>query len=162
MRIVHVVANGQTWTTSELSARLPDVPKTSVYRHVSLLADAGVLDVVKEQRVHGAVERHYRIRADRPVIGADDAAAMSLDDHRSGFAAAMAILLAEFDAYLGRDGADPIADSVGYRQGSLWLSPEEVTEMAAELLAVVRKRAANKPAPGRNQRLISMIQFPLD
>jgi hypothetical protein len=28
----------------------------------------------------------------------------------------MAALLAEFSAYLDRDGADPAADSVGYRQ----------------------------------------------
>ncbi|WP_433221161.1 hypothetical protein [Microtetraspora malaysiensis] len=40
---------------------MPDIPKTSVYRHVGLLADAGVLEVTDEQRVHGAVERHYRL-----------------------------------------------------------------------------------------------------
>jgi hypothetical protein len=39
--------------------------------------------------------------------------------HRRGFAAAMAALIAEFNAYLDRDGADPAADSVSYRQGTL-------------------------------------------
>ncbi|HEX9334590.1 MAG TPA: helix-turn-helix domain-containing protein, partial [Pseudonocardiaceae bacterium] len=56
---------GRTRTTSDLCARLPDVPKTTVYRHVALLAGAGLLEVVDEQRVHGAVERHYRLRRDR-------------------------------------------------------------------------------------------------
>ena len=40
---------------------------------------------------------------------------MSLDDHRRGFAAAMAVLIAEFNAYLAREGANPPADSVSYR-----------------------------------------------
>jgi hypothetical protein len=37
----------------------------------------------------------------------------------------MAALHAEFNAYLDRDGADQTADSVGYRQGILWLTPDE-------------------------------------
>ncbi|WP_199812755.1 hypothetical protein [Streptomyces sp. NRRL S-1813] len=58
--------------------------------------------MVDEQRVRGAVERRYRLRRDRMVIGPEAGASMSLDDHRRGFAAAMAALLAEFNAYLDR------------------------------------------------------------
>ncbi len=68
---------------------------------------------------HGAVERHYRLRQERAVVDADMAAAMSLDDHRRAFAAGMAAVLAEFNAYLNRDSADPTADQVDYRQGVL-------------------------------------------
>jgi hypothetical protein len=32
----------------------------------------------------------------------------------------MAALLAEFETYLSRDGADPVADLVGIRQHALW------------------------------------------
>ena len=84
LRIVHAMSGGRTRTTSELCARLPDVPKTTVYRHVGLLAEGGMLEVAEEQRVHGAVERHYRLRRDRAVIDADAAASMSLGDHRRG------------------------------------------------------------------------------
>jgi DNA-binding transcriptional ArsR family regulator len=162
LRIVHAMSGGRTRTTSDLCARLPDVPKTTVYRHVGLLAEAGALEVADEQRVHGAVERHYRLRRDRAVIDADAAASMSLDDHRRGFAAAMAALLAEFSAYLDRDGADPTADSVGYRQGTFWLSTDELTEMIGALRDVLATRNGNKPAPGRRPHLLSMILFPTE
>ncbi|MFB7665335.1 hypothetical protein ACFC1R_15510 [Kitasatospora sp. NPDC056138] len=62
----------------------------------------------------------------------------------------MAALLAEFNAYLERDGADPTADSVGYRQGTLWLSSDELAEMIGELREVFKSRAANKHSPGRS------------
>jgi hypothetical protein len=39
-----------------------------MYRHVGLLASEGVLEVEGEQRVHGAVERRYRLRRERAVI----------------------------------------------------------------------------------------------
>jgi hypothetical protein len=162
MRIVHAMSGHHTRTTSDLSARLPDVPKTTLYRQVGLLAEAGVLEVADEQRVHGAVERHYRLRQDRTVIDPDAAASMSREDHRHGFAAAVAILLAEFNAYLDRDGADPPADLVGYRQGILWLSHDELAEMVSELRAAYVSRAGNQPAPDRRPHLVSAIFFPAE
>ncbi len=162
LRIVHAMTGGRTRTTSDLCARLPDVPKTTVYRHVGLLVEGGVLEVADEQRARGAVERHYRLRRDRAVIDAEAAASMSLDDHRHGFAAAMVALLTEFNAYLDRDGADPTTDSVGYRQGTLWLSPDELAEMIGALRDVFASRADNKPVPSRRPHLVSAIFFPIE
>ena len=156
LRIVHALSGGRTLTTTELSGRLPEVSKVTVYRQVALLAEGGFLEVAGEQRVRGAVERRYRLRQDRPVVDGEVAAAMSLEDHRRGFAAAMAVLIAEFNAYLDRDGADPAADSVSYRQGTLWLSPDEL----AEMLEALQDRVASKPAPGRAPYLLSAILFP--
>ena len=162
LRIVHAMAGGRTRTTTDLCEQLPDVPKTTVYRHVGLLAEGGVLDVVDEQRVHGAVERRYRMPGTRPRISPEDAAAMTVEDHRRGFAAAVATLLAAFTAYLDGDGADPTADSVGYRQIPLWLNPAELAEMVEELQAGILARAANEPAPDRSLYLLSPIFFPIE
>lgn len=82
------------------------------------------------------------------------------EEHRRGFAVAMAVLIAEFDAYLDRDGADPAADGVSYRQGILWLSPDELAEMTRTMLAIVRPLVANKPTPDRASYLLSPILFP--
>ena len=162
LRIVHAMSGGRTRTTSDLCARLPDVPKTSVYRHVGLLAEGGILEVVAEHRVHGAVERHDRLRPGRTRIGPEAAATMTLDDHRRGFTATMAALLAEFGAYLDRPGADPIADSIGYRQGILWLSETELAELIEDVQQALARHAGNGPAPGRTPRLHTMISFPIE
>ncbi|MFD6070453.1 MULTISPECIES: helix-turn-helix domain-containing protein [Amycolatopsis] len=161
MRVVHAMAGESVHTTSELCARLPDVPKTSLYRHVGLLADAGLLEVVDEKRVHGAVERSYRLRRERATIDSDTAASLSLDDHRRGFAAAVATLLAEFNAYLDQEGAGPVADSVGYRQGVLWLDEDELAEMVGALGDLLAARARNTPGEGRRAYLLSPIFFPV-
>ncbi|GAA3614523.1 hypothetical protein GCM10022419_119640 [Nonomuraea rosea] len=135
------------------------MPKTTLYRHVGMLANAGLLEVAGEQRVRGMIERHYRLRHDALHVDLDTAQAMSNEDHRHGFAVAMAALLAEFNAYLDRPGADPAADRLGYRQGTLWLSPEEMEEVAGELLEVLTARAGNGPAPRRRPHVISAIFF---
>jgi DNA-binding transcriptional ArsR family regulator len=160
LRVVHALSGGRESTTTQLRARLPDVPKVTLYRQVTLLVEGGVLEVAGEQRVRGAVERRYRLRTDRPAVDAGAAAAMTVEDHRRGFTAAMAVLIAEFEAYLDRAGADPVADGVSYRQGVLWLSPAELATMSERMVAVLRDVLTNEPAPGRAPYLLSPILFP--
>ncbi|WP_344451357.1 helix-turn-helix domain-containing protein [Actinocorallia aurantiaca] len=160
LRIVQAMSGGRVFTTSQLCDRIRDVHKATVYRHIGVLAEGGVLEVEGEQRVRGAVERRYRLCRERAVIDADTAASMSPADHRRAFAAAMATLLAEFNAYLDHDGADPAADAVGYRQHVLWLSPDERAEMIEEMRDAITPRLENRPAPHRTPHILSPILFP--
>src|SRR5690349_4592096 len=113
-------------TTGELCARLPDVSKATVYRHIDLLHEGEVLEVASERRVRGAVERRFRLRQDRASISAAVTAGMTAEDHRRTFAIAMTALTAEFGAYLDRPGSDPMNDLVGYRQHAIWLTRDEL------------------------------------
>lgn len=162
IRIVQAAMDGTAITTSELCARMPDVSKATMYRHVALLVEGGLLKVVGEERVRGAVERSYRLEHTRAILADAEVAAMSTDDHRRGFAAAVTSLLAEFEIYLDRDGADPLTDGVSYRQYVLWLSPTEKAELIEEVFAAIRARADAGPARGRERHLLSTILFPAD
>lgn len=157
LRIVHAMSGGETFTTAQLCDRVPDVSKATMYRHIGLLADAGILEVEAEKRVRGAVERTYRLHRERTRIDAE----LTTDDYRRTFAAAMATLLAEFNGYLDRDG-DPVADEVGYRQHAIWLSDDERAAMIEELRAAILPRLAYKPGPERRQHLLSPILFPAE
>ena len=160
LRIIRALSGGREFTTGELCERTPDVSKVTVYRHVAVLLDAGYLEVASEQRVRGAVERRYRLAQNRPAVDAD--AAMSLDDHRRGFAIAMIGLISEFNAYLDRDGANPTADSVSYRQGTLWASPEELNQLLRQMLTAMQPLLTNTPGLGRSPYLLSPILFPAE
>jgi len=162
LRVVHALSGGRELTTGELCNRMPEVSTVTVYRHVAMLLEAGFLEVADEHRVRGAVERRYRLRQGRPSIDAESAAAMSLEDHRRGFAVAMAVLIAEFNAYLDHEGANPTADVVSYRQVTLWLSPNELSEIIKELLTVLEPHLNNQPAPGRVPYRLSPILFPIE
>jgi Helix-turn-helix domain len=57
LRIVQAFLGDRALTTTALREELADIPPTSLYRHVARLVAAGVLMVVAERRVRGAVER---------------------------------------------------------------------------------------------------------
>jgi len=81
LRIIGAFLGDRKLTTADLRAEFPDVPPTSLYRHIGHLIDAGVLDVVAERRVRAAVERTYVLRA-APPVSADDLASWTPNDHR--------------------------------------------------------------------------------
>ena len=160
LRIVQAFLGDRALTTSELAAELPDVPAASLYRHVARLVDAGVLGIVAERRVRGALERTYVLRLSAASIGLDEVSAMSTDEHRQAFLAFVAGLLGDFDRYLDRDDIDLLRDGVSYRMAGLWLDDAEYAELTRELLRVLQPRLANPPAPGRTRRILYSILLP--
>jgi DNA-binding transcriptional ArsR family regulator len=160
LRIVEAFLGDRALTTSELAAELADVPAASLYRHVARLVEAGVLAVVAERRVRGALERTYVLRLTAAAIGLDEVAAMSADDHRQAFMAFVAGLLGDFDRYLARGDIDLLRDGVSYRLAGLWLDDAEYAELLRELTQVLQPRLTNPPRPGRKRRILGSVLLP--
>ena len=162
LRIVQAFLGDRALTTAQLRAELSDVPAASVYRQVARLVNAGVLSVVAERRVRGAVERTYVMRAAAARISADEVAKMSPDEHRQAFLAFVAGLIGDAERYLARPDVEPLRDGASYNMAALWLTDHELLEFARELYTVVQPRAANGPKPGRNRLIFATVLLPAD
>jgi len=162
LRIVEAFLGDRALTTTQLRAEMPDVPPGSLYRHVAKLVDAGVLSVVGERRVRGAVERTYVLRASAARLSADEIARMSRDEHRQAFLAFVAGLIGDFDRYLARATIDPLRDGASYNLAAMWLDDAELAEVARELAILLQPRLANPPKPGRKRRILATVLLPGD
>jgi Helix-turn-helix domain len=160
LRIVQAFLGDRALTTGALSAELADVPTASLYRHVARLVDAGVLAVVAERRVRGALERTYVLRLTATSIGLDEVARMSVDEHRQAFMAFVAGLLGDFDRYLARGDVDFLRDGVRYNLAALWLDDAEFADLLHDLARVLQPRLANPPKPGRKRRILGSVLLP--
>jgi len=160
LRIVQAFLGDRALTTTELRAELPDVPAASLYRHVARLVDAGVLGVVSERRVRGALERTYVLRVAAANIGVGEFEKMTVDEHRQAFTAFVAGLLGDFDRYLARGDIDPIRDGVSYNLAAMWLDDAELGELRRDIARVFGPRLANAPAPGRKRRILGSVLLP--
>ncbi len=162
LRVVQAFLGERALTTTELRSELTDVPPASLYRHVARLVDAGVLSVVAERRVRGALERTYVLRLAAASIGINEFAKMSRDEHRQAFMAFVAGLLGDFDRYLGREEIDLLRDGVSYRLAGMWLDDAELIELGREIVGVLQPRLANAPRPGRKRRILGTVLIPGD
>jgi hypothetical protein len=160
LRIVQAFLGDRALTTGDLRAELPDVPAGSLYRHGARLVDAGVLSVVGERRVRGAVERTYVLRAAAARIGLDELAKMTPDEHRQAFLAFVAGLIGDAERYLASGDVDPLRDGASYSLAGLWLDDAEFAEFMRELVTVIQPRVANAPKPGRRRRILATVLLP--
>jgi helix-turn-helix protein len=160
LRIVKAFLGDRALTTSQLAAELDDVPAGSLYRHIARLTKAGVLQVVAERRVRGAVERTYTLRLYAAQIHPAEARVMTLDEHAQAFTAYIAGLIADFERYIASAPADPVGDGADYRVAGLWLTDEEFASLARDLREVFQPRLANAPGKGRRRRVLYTVTLP--
>jgi hypothetical protein len=73
--------------------------------------------------------------------------------------AATAALLVEFNRYLDRGGAHPLADGVSYRQGTFWLTRADLSRLHRDVTALLRK-LDRAPGKSRSPYLLSTVLFP--
>ena len=160
LRIVKAFLGDRALTTSQLAAELDDVPPGSLYRHVALLARAGVLQVVAERRVRGAVERTYTLRLLAARVSAAEAKQMTAEEHAQAFMVYVAGMLADADRYLASGRPDPARDGAEYQVGALWLTDAEMAQLLRDLSLVFQPRLANPPGKGRKRRMVYTVFLP--
>jgi DNA-binding transcriptional ArsR family regulator len=160
LRIIKAFLGDRALTTTQLAAELDDVPAGSLYRHVALLTKAGLLHVVAEHRIRGAVERTYALRLAAARLQPGEAAAMTPEEHSRAFTAYVAGLLADFDRYLAAGPPDLGHDGAGYTVAGLYLTDTELTGFLRDLAAIVQPLLANAPGNERRRRILYTIFLP--
>jgi len=136
LRIVQQLG-GRRLTTAQLREAMPDVTQATLYRHVATLVDAGILEVVGERRVRGAVERTLALGDQLAHVDQAELRAMSSAQLRAAFLAFLGDVGASFDRVV--DHPDPnVRDYLGFGRGPLYVTSEDLAAIQAglgELLA---------------------------
>ncbi|GAA1616161.1 MULTISPECIES: helix-turn-helix domain-containing protein [Kribbella] len=150
---------GREVTTTDLKRDLPDIPTTTLYRHVAALIDAGYLTVVRERKVRGTTERTLSL--DQTKVGRIDvreARAMTPDQHRQAFLMMLTRLAADFDRVVEHGELYSRMDQLGYSQLAMYLSPEDMVEFRARFTELIEPYLA--AAPGKDRVVLSMFSLP--
>lgn len=157
-RIVQRVL-GRELTTTELKRDLPDVPATTLYRHVAVLIDAGYLTVVRERKVRGTTERTLSL--DQKTVGRIDereARAMTPEQHRRAFLMMLTRLAADFDRFVERGDLDTRLDHLGYSQLALYVDGADLEALRENLNALLEPHLTE--SPGKERLTLSVISLP--
>lgn len=159
MRIILTIL-GREMTPQQIAKALPDVPQTTLYRHINRLHAAGALSIVAENPIRGTVEKVYAISPEAVSLKESELASLSREEHLRYFSAFLAGLLEHFRAYLQQEPFNLITDGVSYRSAPLYLTDEEFQQLIEALRAVLRPALSMPPAPGRRRRLYTTIILP--
>ncbi len=163
IRIIQCLAagvSGRRLTAQQIGSELPDVPQATLYRHLTRLVDADVVQIVDERAVRGTTERVFGLSQGGAQLGQSDIEGISREEHMRYFTMFLAGLLGDFARYLERSTIDLAADGVGYRQVGVYLTDEEFVEFRDRLNSAIHKALSNRAGPGRKRRLLTSIIMP--
>ncbi len=152
MRIVQHLATSDQITAGDLGSLMPDIARTTLYRHLNKLVKADVLTVVSENRVRGAVEKVYSLN--RSTL----TAANTIENAtRNAFSFLMQIY-ADFDTYFSDAEADPGKDRIFLNKTVLMMSDPQYDQFLEELrrlLVRYHELEHSKESKPRNFAIIS-------
>lgn len=155
----------QRMTAGELAKIMPGVPLTTLYRHINLLVEGGLLEVVEEHPIRGTVERVYAL-AGPPSLKAEDLEGMTKKDYEQSFAIFLSSLLRDAKHYLEHKPDDReidlLADGVEVTKLQLQLSDEEFRTLNTQIFEMILSVAKNEPAPDRKRRVFSYVFIPVE
>ncbi len=162
MQIITAIST-QQMTAKELAALIPDVPQTTLYRHLNALVEGGVLKVVAETQIRGTVERTYAM-AEYPSLKAEDLRGMTKQEYEKAFIIYLSTLMSAAQRYLDKKREDeeinPIEDGVDLSLGLLYLSEEEFRAINQQILDLLMTNVNNPPSPDRKRRMFTYLFIP--
>ncbi|MEJ6949649.1 helix-turn-helix domain-containing protein [Natronospora cellulosivora (SeqCode)] len=154
IRIIQYLAVNQKATPGDIVSFMTDVSRTTLYRHLKVLAKNEIITVVEENRVRGSVERTYALNL------------KTLSEHNTvenattnAFGFLMKIY-ADIENYFKDKNADPEADTVFLNNVTLLLSDEEFHQLLEDINILLRKHLDNKADKKRKIRSLSFISCP--
>jgi len=149
----------QARTAGELAVLLPEVPQTTLYRHLRVLAEAGVLRVVDERRIRGTVERRYVLDEGGAAVEVADIAQLGAEEILDRFTLFVRGLAEDVARFLARPTYD-LRDT-GFSQDDLYLDREELARLKESIDALIAPLRRQGPAPHRQHLLLTRIVYPL-
>lgn len=152
-RIFQYLLVHDTGTVKEIRTALPDIPSASVYRHMKILTDHGVLLVVGENRIRGTVECIYKLNQD----------ALTVSDENGRVAqAGLLALCGTFAKYFAGENPTPEKDMLLLTNCTLTLTDEEFGNFLSEINEVAVKYMSVGVSAESKTRQITLISSPVD
>ena len=156
-KILLEINNAGSASVRYLCERCPDIPRSTMYRHLAKLEKTGLLEVVSTRRVRGTIEKTYRFVSEKFVPSGDD---YSKEAVLGLFIQYWMRFYDEFERnipdMLSRDKPIPMS----FTAAPVYATDEEMKRFIESVGRMISAMAENKATDGRKAHTIGLIVTP--
>lgn len=160
VRIAAALSGGRELTARQVLTRMPGIPQATVYRHLRILREAGLIRVVRRIKVRGTEELILTLGQDAATFGPGDFENLPPHGKMSVFRQFLALVQTQFEDWANLPTADPRKDGLGFHQVLFWLSDEELADFGRKLKALITAAEKLESGPDRRLRYFTAILVP--
>ena len=147
-RILTTVYSKKILTTKELAIMLSDIPQATLYRYVRLLIEVGALEVVKEEKKRGGVERTIKLTKN-PKGTFDEISTAIMYLHNL------------FRKYFEKEDCNPEKDLLAVSSVSLMLDDNEYLKLLTQINILIEDAINKEKKENQKQRNLYIISAPV-
>ncbi|MCL2856671.1 MAG: helix-turn-helix domain-containing protein [Oscillospiraceae bacterium] len=161
MRVLQLFRPGESgaggqMTANEICEQLSDIPRTTLYRHIGVLIDADVLDIVSERKVRGSVERTLALN----MSEFEKLRGNNVENVPQLALRYLMVIYAKFEKYFRTHERIAEKDTMFFTSAILMLNDQEFEGFLTEITAVFDKYSSKGASEGCKSRDISIICAP--
>ncbi|KPI48007.1 transcriptional regulator [Clostridioides difficile] len=152
LRILQYIRLHGSVRTSDIVKYLNDIPRATVYHHVKILEENNMIEVVKENRVRGTIEKVYALKEYTADMEGETFVALSTAFHVG--------LMQEMNEYFSRKEQEHKKDNVFFTSALLYMSDDEYENLLKSIADLLKPYVEQKPKSNLKLRKLSIISSP--
>ncbi|EQE58226.1 bacterial regulatory, arsR family protein [Clostridioides difficile CD44] len=152
LRILQYIRLHGSVRTSDIVKYLNDIPRATVYHHVKILEENNMIEVIKENRVRGTIEKVYALKEYTTSMEGETFFALSTAFYVG--------LMQEMNEYFSRKEQDHKKDNVFFSSALLYMSDNEYENLLKSIADLLKPYIEQKPKSNLKLRKLSIISSP--
>jgi DNA-binding transcriptional ArsR family regulator len=152
---------GRQLSTTQIHELLGDVPKPSLYRHLSRLLEGGVIEVVETRTVKGIEERIYTTVKDELNLTKEDQERGVDANDFADFVRVYGTLASDEMANVVAAEATLNVQNLAFRDYEFAATDEEFADLCAALWRLLDEAEQRPLTDNRRQRRLLVLSFPM-
>jgi DNA-binding transcriptional ArsR family regulator len=156
MRIIQYAAHNQPVTVARIAQALPDVSKATLYRHMRVLTENEILQIVGEEKIRGTFEQSYSLNVEKINASGQE----SRSELQTLVYTVLAKLISDFTRYFIADFVNPIEDKLFVSTNSLNLDNDDFDSFTKEIFSVIEKYSQLTVKENGKTRMITVVSSP--
>ncbi|WP_043896960.1 helix-turn-helix domain-containing protein [Clostridioides difficile] len=152
LRILQYIRLYGSVRTSDIVKYLNDIPRATVYHHVKILEENYMIEVIKENRVRGTIEKVYALKEYTTSMEGETFVALSTAFYVG--------LMQEMNEYFSRKEQDHKKDNVFFSSALLYMSDNEYENLLKSIADLLKPYIEQKPKSNLKLRKLSIISSP--
>ncbi|MGE7839316.1 helix-turn-helix domain-containing protein [Lysinibacillus sp. NPDC093712] len=126
-------------STLEMISLIKDVPQATLYRHIQILMDENIIQIVKERKVRSVTEKFYALNEGAAKIDAEEWSKLTKKKKLNYISYYQVALLSQYQNYLNLFEEDCIEDTATFSLLDLSLTKEQFNNFQNDLNDLLTK-----------------------
>ena len=158
--VLSLMQHQEGLTTKEMVKVIQDVPQATLYRHIQILLESDVIQVVDERKVRAVTEKYYGLNEEAARLNMDDWRNLSMEKKLNYFSYYQMLLMSQYQNYLTSLEQDKTKeDTSTFSLLELRLSEAQLGDFQHELNELMLKyyRASDKSSSAASTVAVTLL-----